>query len=63
VKVRDDDETLELARVIEEEEELEWIAALAKARATIAEQRRYAYQWDEQAFARGNRTAIEPGRN
>jgi hypothetical protein len=63
MKVRDDEETLELAHRIEEEEALEWIAVLTKAREQIAELRRYAHHWDHEAFAQGNPSAIEPRRN
>lgn len=49
----------ELAAAIEEAEGLDPRAARAKAMAQLADLKRQAHRWDDQAFAAGNSAAID----
>lgn len=57
------DELEELAMAIEEAEGLDPRAARRKAEQLLAALKRQAYQWDSQAYAAGNETAMDAGRN
>lgn len=58
-----DQELYDLAAAIEEAEELDPIAALAKAREQLAELKRQAHQWDHRAMLAGNAAAVDVKRN
>jgi hypothetical protein len=53
----------ELAAAIEETEGLDPRAARRKAQSILADLKRQAHQWDHQAFAAGNPTAIDVKQN
>jgi hypothetical protein len=53
----------ELAAAIEEGEGLDPRAARRKAHAILADLKRQAHRWDDQAFAAGNPTAIDIKQN
>lgn len=53
------DELLALAEVLAEEEDIEWLAALIRARELLPDLTRAAYVWDAAAFACGNTAAFD----
>jgi hypothetical protein len=53
----------ELAAAIEESEGLPPRAARRKASSILADLKRQAHRWDDQAFAAGNPTAIDTKQN
>lgn len=57
------DELEELAMAIEEAEGLDPRAARRKAEQIMASLQRQAYQWDSQAYAAGNETAMDIKQN